>query len=755
MYKGTYGLGVLADWNWDNQSRINIFEGSRKKLYKTKAGSAVLYNASYSTLKASGGNDIICVLNNTYHAVVQGGAGNDYITNYNGGEYCSFYGEKGDDEFRICKEGTYADGGADNDTFHIFGENPGRTVEDATLVGGDGDDVFEFVLSSKVSIEGGTGKNIYRFDPFAYSTYAHNDVVITDISDDDTIEYFADWGNMGKEKSDGTELGWSIDSDSGFVVLYDENWDFFNVTLEGVTDISEVAAVKYNATKGGTKTLGEIFKIPGGGKVKLNSSGTKATILDTYTDKNFKMADYGSKLKTVDGSAASQDLYITANGLANKIIGSDFDDTIDGGKGNDILTGGEGADVFVYKNGDGKNTILDYDEEDKIKIASGTLSDISVSGDDLVLTVGKGSITIKKGADKEITIVDSKGKEKIYPDDFKQAVSLNASGTAAELTDIYEDESFYFEDHGKKLKTVDASAVQYELEIVGNTLANAITGTDYDDTISGGAGNDKIWGGDGSDVFVYSAGKDVINDYKAGEDTIQIDSNEKISKATVSGSDVVFTIGKGTLTIKNAKAKKISMMDSAGKEYVTMVGGATTSNVTDSTKSSFKIDTWIKTVNATKRTKTIKITGNTLANSISGGTNKDTIYGGDGNDTLRGNKGNDKLYGQVGADKIYGGAGKDSLWGGKGNDSLWGDAGADVFYYEKGDGKDTIYGFENSDMLKITGTFSTPTYNKSKKEVYFKVDSTANAITLKDFTASTFNVNGTNYKISGTKLVKK
>lgn len=281
-------------------------------------------------------------------------------------------------------------------------------------------------------------------------------------------------------------------------------------------------------------------------------------------------------------------------------------------------------------------------------------------------------------------------------------------------------------------------------------------------TLYGGAGNDKIWGGDGADVFIYSAGKDIINDYKTGEDTIQIEEG-KISKATVKGSDVVFTVDKGTLTIKNTKAKKLSMMDSAGNEYVTMVGGATTSNVTNSTKSSFKIDTWIKTVNATKRTKTIKITGNTLANSISGGTNKDTIYGGDGNDTLSGNKGDDKLYGQAGADKLYGNAGNDSLWGGKGNDilsggkgndSLWGDAGKDTFLYSNGDGKDTICGFANDDLLKITGKFS-GTYNKKKKEAYFKVGSTANAITLKEFTASTFNVNGMNYKISGTKLVKK
>ena len=110
------------------------------------------------------------------------------------------------------------------------------------------------------------------------------------------------------------------------------------------------------------------------------------------------------------------------------------------------------------------------------------------------------------------------------------------------------------------------------------------------------------------------------------------------------------------------------------------------------------------------------------------------------------------IYGGKGNDKLYGEAGKDSLFGGKGNDSLWGGAGDDTFIYASGDGKDVIFGFEDNDLLKITGAFSA-SYNKSEKELYFKVDSTADALTLKDFTATTFNVNGDTYKISGKKLV--
>ena len=87
-----------------------------------------------------------------------------------------------------------------------------------------------------------------------------------------------------------------------------------------------------------------------------------------------------------------------------------------------------------------------------------------------------------------------------------------------------------------------------------------------------------------------------------------------------------------------------------------------------------------------------------------------------------------------------------------GNDSLIGGDGADTL--SGGDGKNIIYGFENDDLLKITGKFSA-SYSKSKAEVYFKVGTTKNAITLHDFTATSFHVNGATYQISGSKFVKK
>ena len=176
--------------------------------------------------------------------------------------------------------------------------------------------------------------------------------------------------------------------------------------------------------------------------------------------------------------------------------------------------------------------------------------------------------------------------------------------------------------------------------------------------------------------------------------------------------------------------------------------------LTNASKSPVTIGSTIRTVHAAARTKAVKVTGNALANTITGGSKNDTIYGGKGNDSILGNAGNDKLYGQAGNDKIYGGKGADSLWGGIGNDTLTGGAGADTFIYNNGEGKDVITDFGDDDLLQITGTFSA-TYNESKNTIAFKVGTTSNAITLKNFTASTFNINGDIYAISGKKLIKQ
>ncbi|MBQ6297395.1 MAG: hypothetical protein IJK81_06850 [Selenomonadaceae bacterium] len=91
----------------------------------------------------------------------------------------------------------YGDDGEGDDLFiHL------NSVEKVTLTGGEGNDTFWFIESASVSISGGAGKNVYRFDPYRYGTERyHNDVIITDISNDDTIR-------LDEYETDGSGLTW-------------------------------------------------------------------------------------------------------------------------------------------------------------------------------------------------------------------------------------------------------------------------------------------------------------------------------------------------------------------------------------------------------------------------------------------------------------------------------------------------------------------------------------------------------------------
>ena len=249
---------------------------------------------------------------------------------------------------------------------------------------------------------------------------------------------------------------------------------------------------------------------------------------------------------------------------------------------------------------------------------------------------------------------------------------------------------------GKGKDTLDGSAGNDKLN--GEAGDDLIKGVKGNDTLSGGADDDTLTGNDGNDTFVYSAGNDIITDYDTGD---KIALSSEISKSKVSGSNVVFTIGGGTLTIKNGKGKTLNMIDADGESYVTVVGG-TTLNITDDINSPLTAGDEIKIINASKRKTAVEIIGNDIANTINGGSKGDTIYG------------------------------------------------ADTFVYMNGDGKDSIYGFDNDDLLQIMDDF-TPAYKNGA--VTLTVGS--GSIILKDFTATTFNINDNTYQIKNNKFVEK
>ena len=318
-----------------------------------------------------------------------------------------------------------------------------------------------------------------------------------------------------------------------------------------------------------------------------------------------------------------------------------------------------------------------------------------------------------------------------------------------------------------KVKKVNAKAVTNGIMIIGNQSANSIvSGAGNDsilsnngkDTLSGGAGNDKLYGeggndsinggsgndtlsgvtgndtltgGDGKDIFIHTANNDLITDYTPGKDKIKLASNYmSITASSVKGSDVILTVGDyGLITVKGGKNQQITIVDENGKsttkKYSTS-GGSTTRTLTNSSASAVTLSSAYVNADASSRTKTIQITGNDKDNSITGGS------------------GNDKLYGKKGSDTLWGGAGNDSLWGGDGNDT---------FIYKPGDGKDTILDYKSGDMLQIlNGKYSKSKYSNGTLALTIG----SGSVTFKNVTTSTtFNINDTLYKVSGSKLAKQ
>ncbi|MBR4904662.1 MAG: hypothetical protein IKZ53_08315 [Selenomonadaceae bacterium] len=99
----------------------------------------------------------------------------------------------------------------------------------------------------------------------------------------------------------------------------------------------------------------------------------------------------------------------------DKIYGESGNDTLFGNKGNDSLWGGDGADVFYYEKGDGNDLIFDYVAgEDKIFLASGSISKVMMSGSNVTFKIGTGSIKVKDAKDAEITFVFADESESKY-----------------------------------------------------------------------------------------------------------------------------------------------------------------------------------------------------------------------------------------------------------------------------------------------------------------------------------------------------
>ena len=135
---------------------------------------------------------------------------------------------------------------------------------------------------------------------------------------------------------------------------------------------------------------------------------------------------------------------VSINGGAgnDSLTGGNYS-TITGGKGNDVIDISLADEVVIkYASGDGKDTVENFDSDDVLHITKGSYS-VSTSGDDVIVKVGKGSITLKDAAGQEISIKDSKGNvtTKTYGSSSSDLFAENNFVTADNLYQIVENNS--------------------------------------------------------------------------------------------------------------------------------------------------------------------------------------------------------------------------------------------------------------------------------------------------------------------------
>ena len=353
------------------------------------------------TINALGGNDTINIRYDGYDVSVNGGDGDDSIfgAHQAHNSNITIIGGAGNDTINLDEgnnaffdpNGAYFDGGEGNDVIILNKITVYSDWRLSTVVGGKGDDVIRITYKS----------NKFRQLLYQYNAGDGNDTI-----------FGYDVANT-LQVSGGTYS--TIVSGDDILVKVGEG----SILLKDAASISPVIEGEYEASQpasltvsGGVLSIGSTFDGD-----SIRASDYDVTKVDaTSLSRGIKIwggnaADCilgGSGNDTIHGSNGADILY--GGEGADKLLGGNGNDTLYGGAGNDTLTGSNGADVFVYESG--SDLITDYRADyDKIKIASGSITGSSLSGSNVILTTSGGSLTVKNGRGKNLTVIDASGRE--------------------------------------------------------------------------------------------------------------------------------------------------------------------------------------------------------------------------------------------------------------------------------------------------------------------------------------------------------
>ncbi|MEI7786158.1 MAG: calcium-binding protein, partial [Betaproteobacteria bacterium] len=377
-------------------------------------------------------------------------------------------GGDGDEVFIGSTLSDTFEGGAGKDVLVGAGGNDqldGGTGDD-TLMGGEGDDTY------KVAV--GDGHD-------TIDDVSGNDrLVLTNVSSHEL---------RGVERS-GANLIIKFGVDDQVALK-----DYFTYTAQRVEQINFSDGVVWTAKEllAGLKTYG--------------TSG--ADEISGYDDDS-NHVEAGDGDDQVSGGAKAD--WLEGQAGNDQIFAAGGADTLIGGKGNDQLHGGFGNDTYIFNQGDGSDTISDYEYDDQgtgagkadvLKLGAGlTVADTSVGrvGDSLALSWGNAdSVLISEyfgngdyGRVETIRFAD--GTEWKAADIAQRQVGTSGDDRFAGLYDM--------------ANTMQGLAGNDTL--VGGTLADSLDGGAGNDSLDAAAGDDVLDAGAGDDSLEGGAGNDIL-----------------------------------------------------------------------------------------------------------------------------------------------------------------------------------------------------------------------------------------------------
>ena len=621
----------------DGNNRISNSEGDRSSI-KSGSGNDDIRNERGSNVSIDAGDGDDTIDSDGADVTIIGGAGDDHIIN--NGESVKINGGSGNETIVNYGSNSTINAGADNDRISFSGSKGNNLLQ---YTAGDGrDSVLGFSETDTLRIGNGNG---------TYSVFVSGNDVIVKVGTGRLI--LVDATNLSQVNIEGVRRAYEGEDKS---ITLTEGNDTYSNTLEGAT----VEAL------GGNDTI----------------DNTANNVLISGNADNDYIDNKGNNV-TLDGGANN--------------------DTIDNSGANISITGGTGDDqinlssdaqkvLIQYTSGDGSDTVSGFKESDSLRIGDGTgIFSTQTSGNDIIVNVGAGSVTLLDATDLSHFIIDgiSNRENILIPltenDDIYRNVTRGATIAALGGNDSVENKYSNISINGGTGDDTLYNTGSY-VSIVGGTGQDSITNYLNADfiTIDGGTGDDSISNRGSFGTLNGGEGDDFINNY--GSHT----------KSYSPVGDVIVGNSKGYISITGGKGND-RIYNTA--DQMTIDGG--------------EDDDYIDHTGAYS-----------------------TIYGGAGNDTIL-NVGDEVMI-DSGADDdfidngyfgdslsasnvfIDSGAGNDYIrnfgWnvtiaGGKGNDriSLSSDTRNHLIEYSPGDGEDTIFGWgssPNSTISIVNGTYS-------------------------------------------------